>query len=459
MTPVASPRSPTLARSRARAAHAVLSVAQAGADLVPAPVRYGTVRTATKLLLRRAGVTSVPAPAGVAVASRTEVVLLADRLDSGGVEAIVSVLARRLPEHGISTAVVCAHGGGVAEFLRGTGVTVIEAPSRVQAGRALAALSPQVIELHSPPADLVAAALDHGAALVPVVHNTELFRSDADWELQSALAAKAGATIAVSQFVGEQHVSRLRRHPPGPLVVVPNGVAVGSGEQTSARDEARRHVAAVLGIELGHDPLAVCLGRWDPQKNLPGLVAGFTEALHRRASLRLVIAGGIQDWLEFRKADALRRSSAAADRIHMLSLSHTATLLAAADLFVLDSFFEGWPVAATEAAVSGLPLLLADVGGAAELAGPHGARGLVVPNPAADGLDIDAGSIRRARRAPRQRNRGDLVEAIVSLHDDIDSWRDRRPQMAVDAAQRFDERVMLAQHARVLREASAGGRR
>lgn len=455
------------ARGRARAARAVFSVTQAAGDFLAPPVRYGTFRTATKLMLRRSPMAAVPAPPPAAVpvpdvvaaAGRApRVALVADGLDSGGVEAVVSLLARRLPGHGLSADVVCAKGGRVAEFLRGAGVRVVEASSVAQAERALAALSPDVIQLHSAPGPLVEAARAHGAPLVPVVHNTELFRSSEDWALQSALADQAVATVAVSEFVAAQHCIHLHRPPRGPVVVVPNGVPTGTALDVVERDVARRQVGAVLGVDLADDALALCLGRWDPQKNLPGLVAGFVEVARLLPAPRLVVAGGVQDWLEFSKADALRRSSGVADRIHLLTVSHTPTLLAAADVFVLDSFFEGWPVAATEAAVGGLPLVLADVGGARELVGEGGARGVAVPNPAAGGLGIDARSIRKARRALVQRNRRDLVDAVAGVCDEIDDWRSRRAVLAADASERFDEAPMVAAHARVLHEALVGAR-
>lgn len=449
-------------RWRASIAHTSLSAVQAAGDFLSSSIRYGQFRTATKLVLRRDSITTVTAPAdGVTLTERADheglrAALVTDGMDSGGVEAVVELLALHLPEHGVHADVICAKGGRVAEYLRGSGIRVVEASSQGQAERALAALAPDVIQLHSAPDPLLLAAMSHGAPMVPVVHTTDVFRSPSEWDLQSSLADVAAATIAVSSFVGEHHRSHLARPMARQLVVIPNGVPTGTAAPRTDRGAARRQVASALGADLEDDTLAICLARCDPQKNLPGLVAGFLQALERRPSLRLVVAGGVQDWLEHAKADTLRRSSGAGDRIHLLGVSHAPTLLAAGDMFVLDSFFEGWPVAATEAAVAGLPLVLADVGGARELVGPHGERGVLVPNPAVQGQAIDARTIRQARRARVQPNRGDLVDAIVAVHDEIPAWRDRRAFLADAAAERFGLDPMVSAHAGVLMAAAAG---
>ncbi|MGO8610190.1 glycosyltransferase, partial [Rhizobium johnstonii] len=72
----------------------------------------------------------------------------------------------------------------------------------------------------------------------------------------------------------------------------------------------------------------------------------------------------------------------------LLGNSDARTLLTAADAFVLDSFFEGWPVAATEAAAFGHPVILSDVGGARELVDRDPRRSVLIPNAAgaADGV-------------------------------------------------------------------------
>ena len=73
------------------------------------------------------------------------------------------------------------------------------------------------------------------------------------------------------------------------------------------------------------------------------------------------------------------------------------TVLAAADAFVLNSFFEGWSLASMEAIFTGLPVVLSEVGGAREQVGENGERGIVVENPLGDPGVTDWRSVTRAR--------------------------------------------------------------
>ena len=126
-----------------------------------------------------------------------------------------------------------------------------------------------------------------------------------------------------------------------------------------------------------------------------------------------MVAGDPSDWLEYRRADAIRRSHPDGDRVHLLGTSDAATLLCAADAFVLDSFFEGWPLAATEAVSAGLPLVISEAGGAAELVARAAPGSTLVSNasgagrrgdrPACRGRPTSGARARRTRRRSRPR--------------------------------------------------------
>jgi glycosyltransferase involved in cell wall biosynthesis len=131
-------------------------------------------------------------------------------------------------------------------------------------------------------------------------------------------------------------------------------------------------------------------------------------------------------------------------------------VLAAADAFVLDSFFEGWSLASTEALSAGLPVVLSEVGGAREQVGENGLRGFLVPNPAGGDPDaIDWRTIGRARFCS-QVNRVALVEAMCAVVADRDSWREKREELRQDSVKRFSIDVCVQRHAEVLTRAAMG---
>jgi glycosyltransferase involved in cell wall biosynthesis len=463
---------PPRRRWRARAAYVTYSIAAIAADLLPTGLRYGHVRTVTRAWLSRPTLPSVAVPVSDGPVDAPEqmtpvpsgeplvrCVLATSKLDVGGIESVVTLLAHELPGAGVAVDVVCSAGGRAADALRSAGVNVIVAGGPSRALAALTDLGPHVVQLHNAPAYMADAARRRDVPMIPVVHNTEIHRSAADWRLAAQLSRDAAVTIAVSDVVGRHHLAHLPGSGHGDVLVIPNGGPSGSTSGLPSRAVARRELMRSFGGHIAPEDddvfVLLCLARYDAQKNVPGLVAAFLDAAEDRPQLHLVVAGSPSDWLEYARADALRRSHAAGERVHLLGHSDPGTLLAAADAFVLDSFFEGWPVSATEAATLGLPLILADAGGAAELVGPDSGRGLVVPNAAGAADRISDRAVCRARRRARsQRNRADVSAAMRAVADRRDEWATRRDALAAAGRRDFGSAVMVARHAAAIRSAA-----
>ncbi|WP_125778242.1 glycosyltransferase [Antribacter gilvus] len=450
----------------------VLRTASAASDLLPPRLRYGHARTLAGRLLGRtelpvlaapAAAPSPPAPRAVGtqvVASQAEsatirvptatgagatgvtCVLVAGGLDVGGVEAVVATLALGLPGEGVRAVVVGTGEGRTADRLRAAGVTVIRSTPSDLAG-VLTGLAPDVVQVHDASAAQGVAAW--GGPAVWVAHNLEIHRGADEWAAVSSACARADSVVAVSDAVALHH----SRHTGGShdeVVVIPNGVghlAAGPG-----RAEARAALGGVVPVEAD-DVVVVSLARYDAQKNVPGLVRAFARALLAEPRLRLVVAGGVADVLEHRWADAERVASGAESRVHLLGPSDSATLLAAADAFVLGSFFEGWSVAATEAVVAGLPVVLSDVGGAVELAALAPGRVTVVRPPTGDAPLTDW-AVRESRRRRRQDNEAELAAALAALPG--------RPPVEPDPGLLavLSAGEMVARHAGLLRHVTPG---
>jgi len=105
---------------------------------------------------------------------------------------------------------------------------------------------------------------------------------------------------------------------------------------------------------------------------------------------------------------------------------HVGTILSAADAYVSDSFFEGWSIAASEAAWNGLPLVLSDCGSARELVGERGERGRVVPNPLGDPLDVTWERLQAHPAAPVAGNEQALAGALLDVIAERADWISRR---------------------------------
>ena len=453
-------------RTRARIASVFFSAVITMTDLLPPRLRYGYVHRLTRLLFRSrlpkldAAIAPTPSPVGQSSGiveesahgtERVVCALVAGALDIGGIGSVIEVLTQGLPTVGIRPVVICLRDGMRAARIRDRGVEVVVVRSEADAVRAIVSLAPNVIQLHAAPEPLENAAIASGIPLVPVLHNTEIHFSDARWQRFSTLLARSAAAIAVSELVRAFHAEHLPNSLRDRITVVPNAVPT-HGVATVAQGEAARvAVERIVGAPLADAVVFASLARYDAQKNIAGLVASFLSSV-RDPRARLVIAGEPSDWAELRLADAIRRCSPRADRVHLLAGSDARTLLAASDGFILNSFFEGWPVAATEAAAMGLPLILSDVGGARELVARDPDRSIVVPNPCGRADGVSDGSVARARRSFRHQSNavalGAAVDAVVGR---AAAGSSVVPLPAPDLMQ-----IMMEGHAMVLRAAAQG---
>lgn len=201
--------------------------------------------------------------------------------------------------------------------------------------------------------------------------------------------------LAVSQHV--QQLMRERVLLPQRVLVVPNAVPIPD-IRTDAGVRLRGQLLA--GSE---NTLVLTLARLDEQKGLPTLV----HAASGVPGARFVIAG---EGPQRAQLEELIRSLGLQHRVILLGhRTDISELLAACDLFVLPSRFEGLPVSLLEAMAVGKAVVATDVGGTNEIV-KHEHNGLLVP--VDDDVSLaaairrvisDAGLARRIATAGRER--------------------------------------------------------
>ncbi len=386
--------------------------------------------------------------------------LVTPRLDAGGVQEVVAFLARGLPCRGWQTAVLCtstdavADGkltGTVAEALQGDGVHVFAAGEH-RAVEWARRWRPDVISGHGAPAWVFAMARRLGVPFVDNLHSLNgLVGPNWRWHSDGARSGNLAYVVAVSDLLRRQQLGCNPEFPPESVVTIPNGV---DGDRFATHDRA----AAREWLGITDQYLFVSLGRYCMQKNSYGLVTAFGDLARSRPDAHLVIAGKISEPRYYRRVRQLRDSMPCRERIHLRdNVSAPALLLAAGDGFVLDSFFEGWPLASMEALCTGLPVIMTDVSGAHEQIGGEPARGYVVANPLGDPLVADWPSSAAAQYRPHA-NRAELVAAMTLLVAGRDDYLRNRDGLAADSAVRFSSASWLTRHDEVLRAAATGAR-
>ena len=122
----------------------------------------------------------------------------------------------------------------------------------------------------------------------------------------------------------------------------------------------RRKLARIrLGLDENQEVL-VNIGRQDYQKGQRYLLEAMTILVSTRPRLVLLVAGRCGDMTE--ELQRLRDRQGLKERVHFLGhREDVPEILAAADLFVFPSFYEGLPGAVIEAMALGLPIVASDI--------------------------------------------------------------------------------------------------
>lgn len=422
-------------------------------DLVPPRYRFGRWQrllqwmrpTCRPAAVARVGSSAARVSQPVRGTARDSIrcLIVAGSLNVGGIETVVARLASRLPEHGFAVDVAYTVGGELANELARAGHSVRQVRPQ-DLGEVVRDADYDVIQLHRIERDLLAALEPFASRTVSVFHAIEAYLNGRQWRQLSNFVAASAPSIAVSQAVEAFFRSKLGDVP---IDVVVNGVAPSHGPRVSRRDaRIRLAEAAQVSVDDG-DVLAVALQRYSDQKNAAGVVDAFLSAAERDHRLRLIVAGNVDSWLEFRRADLVRRRHRFANRVHLLDDSDAAVVFAAGDVFVLDSFAEGGPIVAVEALRHGLPVVLSQVGFARTLLKDDPRLGIVVP---AAGHGRVGRSARLERYRRHQSNRREFANALLSV-----VARGPLPE-DVQIPHEFTEDSMVASHARLLREVATG---
>jgi glycosyltransferase involved in cell wall biosynthesis len=224
---------------------------------------------------------------------------------------------------------------------------------------------PTIVHTHSYVLRYVfpAAALARRTRIVHTVHNVAAREVEPFGRALHRVAFRRGVVpVAVAD-----EVARSFREEYGfaPAATIPNGIDLPDFPRCEAREGWRSR--------YGFSPRAVLLvsvARLDPQKNPLLLIEAFAQASRGHADCHLLLAGtGSLAQAAQQAAERLGISG----RVHFLGVREDIpALLAASDVFVLASDWEGNPMSVMEAMGAGLPIVATAVGGVPEVVGEGG---------------------------------------------------------------------------------------
>jgi glycosyltransferase involved in cell wall biosynthesis len=197
------------------------------------------------------------------------------------------------------------------------------------------------------------------------------------WLLRSldrliARCATQALTDSPSQrdFLVQQHVAPAAR-----LRVLAEGSICGvDGARFRPDPQARVDVREELGIS-DTAPMLLYLGRMHPDKGMLELGQAFARLAARHKNLHLVLVGPEEGGLALLSPSV----AAVADRVHLVGLTAAPErYVAAADLFCLPSYREGFGLSLLEAAAAGVPCVASRIYGITDAVEDE-VTGLLVP--------------------------------------------------------------------------------
>ncbi len=219
------------------------------------------------------------------------------------------------------------------------------------------------VSVHLVPDSLLAILWERGVNTVPVVHNARGgWRNDpASWD-----PARVPLAVACAEAVRAELVESGCRVP---VVSMRHRPRVGAAAVDAG---VRRKVRESLGIGEG-TLLVGAIGAFKPQKDHARAVE-VLAALAKRRDAALVILGGLLDRAAIGELDRVLAAAVrlqVPDRLRLPGfVSPVEPWLAALDVLVNVSRFEGLSIGAQEALAAGIPVVSADVGGQREIDHP-----------------------------------------------------------------------------------------
>jgi glycosyltransferase involved in cell wall biosynthesis len=367
---------------------------------------------------------------------------------------VVANLARSLPGQGVETFVLCVESGGlIAERLKEDGVRVFIAEGQdVLIREILQREKPDVVNTHWASEAFLEITAQLGLPVIESIQNTYVWYTPDAWAQEGRRSRRFRHVIAVSRLVKDYYLKRNPIVRPEWISVEPNGV--DSGRLAGSDRGAARQALGVAPDEF----LFLVLASYDGRKNQSATLYAFEQLARRQPKARLVMAGNIADPAYYRNLQTQYAGMRARGLATLYDYQeNTGSLLAAADAMILNSFFEGWSLAATEALMAGIPLVHSECGSGRDLVGEEGERGILIPNPGDDPLDLAWETVRQEMEKSRQRNTQDLIDAMDQMMATKSRWENERETIQVYARQNFGVEQLASRYSRVFQGVRSGG--
>lgn len=362
-----------------------------------------------------------------------------DALNWGGAQKLIVTFAEAVRYRQVELTVIALGQGEDAPYsakLRGMGVRVVEFPApKLFNGRRLRQLIQfvraekfDIIHTHLTYANILGpiVGLLTGIPVVATLHNVKHHTDTRQKLEQNMLRFGTRKIIAVGYEVAKAREDVFAEEQ---VVVIPN--AVSPLAPLSAEDRMRVRHEVVNNINR---PLLVSVGRLVEQKGYGDMLTAVSHLRHTHPNIMLLIAGSGE---LFARLSRQIQDMDLSNHVRLLGARRDVLrLMAASDMYLSASYWEGLPLAILEAMSAGLPVVATAVGDVPRLLSDK--AGVVVPphqpeqlaTAVADLLDdkalmLTTGHMARAR-VNRQYGPTVWADRIISVYNQASRNNDAR---------------------------------
>lgn len=357
---------------------------------------------------------------------RIHVLQMIDGLNVGGAEMLMRDLAPGLRQRGFRVSVAYSTPGPLAADLQAMGIPLTRLPRLARVDpflllrmtRLMRQDPPQIVHTHLFKSDFhgrPAARLAGVPVVVSTLHNSDPWaRQPLAGRLYTANARLADRLIAVSNEVRDYYLAHTRIDPQR-ILTIDNGVDT---RRFAGQESAGQAARAGLGLDPGI-PVFGIIGRMKPQKDHHTFLQAAAQVARQLPQARFLVIG---DGPLRAELEAETRGLGLEQAVIFTGLrADIPALLAAMDVLVFSSRWEGLPVTLLEGMAAGRPVAATAVDGIRTVTIP-GETALLAPPGDPDALAAaclrlgqDPALAQRLGRAGRER-----VAALYSLEAMID---------------------------------------
>lgn len=350
------------------------------------------------------------------------IALMTEYLDNGGLEEVVRLLALELYSRNLFVKVFCLYSGGkIAEDLRKSGIEVIEFKGKKRLlKRYVDKNRPILVNTHYISKHLEVF-YQRNIPVVDVIHNMYVFLNPQRIKEEYKKIYCVNEYIAVSDSAKRIFESKILKGKNREITVIGNSK---SSVKTIFND--RKEIRESLAIEQ-EAYIFLVAGSIDPRKNQLGICRAwdiFSNIIDGK--VYLLFAGSITDTEYGAKIKEFIEERKLKDRILFLGFREDlGSIMNAADVLILNSYYEGWSMAATEALCFGIPIIHSDCGSGKELV-REGENGILIDNPLKNIEKYNSIELYNIMRSGHCDNIRQLIIAMLKMYSNRLIWEENK---------------------------------